>query len=315
MGGAGRMNPRRALLGLIVFAAAGQSPWAGAAGSIPEVTMSTENQARMGVTVSTLERRSRADVVHAYVRAVDIVPLLALASDLQAARAALDVSEAELSRLATLASQAQSASARDVESARSAAAAAGSRLSLLRRRLRVEWSTDLAGEVEQSEGLVESLSQGETVLLRADAPTRPAGVVGQVVINAGKDRAPLVAEPIGRSGTIDARMQTIGLYALLRSGGADRVRPGGVFEGEIRTSDVSQGFLLPRASVVRIDGSSWVYVQTGTTTFQRRALSGARPVPEGWFVSDHFQEGDIVAVSGAESLLAVEGAPESSAPD
>jgi hypothetical protein len=277
----------------------------------PEVVISAENQVRMGVTVTTLEAQARADVLHAYVRAVDIIPLLSLASDIEVAGAAADASAAELARLSALAAQDQGASARDLERARSIALADGSRLDLLRRRLRVEWSADLARRIEKSTGLLETLSRSDLALVRADVPDRPEGVTGEVVFRPDAGRPSLRAEPVGLSGTVDPQLQTVGLYALAQVRGQAVVRPGRVFDGEIRTAEVTQGFLVPRSAVVRVGESVWAYVQTSRTTFQRRLISASRPLPDGWFEAEGFDASDHVAVTGAESLLAVERTAES----
>ncbi|MEZ5559738.1 MAG: hypothetical protein R3E86_14495 [Pseudomonadales bacterium] len=303
------------MLAILALSAGAGSAEAPTADSGPSVELSAEQMQRMGVAVQPLAARSIGESVPVYVRAVDIVPLLALQSDLRATRSAVAASQRELDRLSQLAAQDASASARSVEAARAAAAADASRLELLERRSRIEWSPELAARIQAAPQLVESLARGETALVRADAPGRPNGVDGEVTIEIGSGATPVTGEPVGRCATADPRMQTIGLYAMVSGAGAAFVRPGRVFDGEVRTAQRTVGVVLPRSAVVRVDGSSWVYLRTADSTFQRRVLKDARVIDDGWFARQGFEPGDVVVVAGAESLYAVESGQNSTQAD
>jgi len=279
------------------------------------VSIGVDDVERMGVAVQVLTEQTANGSVPAFVRAVDIVPLLALDSDLRATETSVAASRSELARLTTLAAEDDGASARAVEAAKAVAAADEATLELLRRRLRLEWSPALASRVEASTAFVRSLARGDTALVRADAPGYPDGVLGEVAIQVHPESVPLIARPIGLAGAADARMQTIGLYALVDGDGAVVVKPGRVFNGEIRTSEVFEGVIVPRGAVVRSDGTGWVYVRLAPTTFERRPLGPSRLVAQGWLVTQTLAAGDALVVTGAESLLAVETAQHAGDPD
>jgi hypothetical protein len=69
------------------------------------------------------------------------------------------------------------------------------------------------------------------------------------------------------------------------------------------------GVLLPRAAIVRWNGLDWAYVATGTTRFERRAVTPRAMTPAGWLVGAPFKPGERVVVQGAEALVAVDAAP------
>jgi hypothetical protein len=280
------------------------------------VSISPEDQTRMGVKVEALATRTISDAVPAYIRAVDIGPLLALNADLLTARAAHAMSASEYARLSKLASQDQSASAQSVEAARAAALGDEAKVSLLARRLAFEWSPALVAQIASGDtSLIEALASGEAALIRADAPQRPDGIVGEIAADVVREEAPIVAAPLGLSGAADPRMQTVGLYAVVRGAGAAALRPGKVFNGYIRTPESISGVVIPRSAIVRLDGASWAYVQTGEGVFARREILGARRIEDGWFVEEGFSDGEKIVVAGAESVVAVERADESAEAD
>lgn len=167
---------------------------------------------------------------------------------------------------------------------------------------------------EDRAALIDAAAAGEAAIVRADAPERPDGVVGPVVIEMGAE-ATLTAEPLGLAGAADPRMQTLGVLAVVRGEAAAALRPGRVISGAIETSGQVSGVLIPRAAVVRLDGADWAYVRTGAETFERREISDPVPVADGWLVAGGFAPGDAVVDQGAGSLIALERADESAETD
>lgn len=280
------------------------------------VTAPAADQARLGITSTKLEtQRVNADV-SAIIRSVDPVPLAVLYSDLLAATAAAAASGSELQRIAGLAAQDRSASQQALELARARAAADAAAVSLLRQRLALEWGPEfLTLSDESRRNLVDEISSGAAALLRADAPERPAGVAGKVFIELSDNIEIAATEVLGLSGTADQRMQTIGLYCVLRGEPAKELRPGRVLNGRIQTEATTTGVVLPRSALIRTEGRTWAYVRTGQQTFVRREVVGGWSVPDGWFVDKGFEPGTAVVDKGAGSLAAFEVADELAEPD
>ncbi len=271
------------------------------------VSLSEPAQERMGVESEALAERTTHDSVPAVIRTIDPGPLAMLDSDLAGATIAAASSDQELQRTSSLAAQDQSASQQALEAARAKAAADNASLTLLRRRLALEWSPAFgAMTAEQRSALVNAVAAGSAALLRADAPQHPEGIEGRVLVEATAGQPPIAADPLGLSGTADPRMQTIGLYCVVRGTQAGTLRPGRVFSGSIETGSKITGVVLPRSAIVRLDGSDWVYVRTGDESFERREVVDAHQMQDGWFVPAGFPPGTEVVVRGAGSLVALE---------
>lgn len=279
-------------------------------GDVP-VTVPSADQARLGIASTVLESRPVNASVDAIVRSVDPLPLAVLNSDLVAATAAAAASDSELERVAGLVAQDRSASQQALELARARAAADAAAVSLLHRRLELEWGPAFAALADDArQQLIDDISSGAAALLRADAPERPDGVIGRVFVDFGDDAEIDTMELVGLSGTTDQRMQTIGLYCVVRGDRAKALRPGRVLSGRIETDAVLTGVVLPRSALIRSNGKVWVYVRTGEQEFVRREVVGGLPVADGWYVEDGFDPGTAIVVVGAGSMSAFERADE-----
>ncbi len=275
------------------------------------VTLRAADQQKLGVVIAVLDAREIAQTETAFIRVLDPAPLAVLEADRAAAAAAARASQNQLKRALKLAGEDQSASQQSVEAARAQAAADQSRLELLSRRLTFEWGQDIAAMTDPARAmLLSDLVGGGAALLRADAPQRPNGIAGAVILNAEAGQAVTVSETLGFAGAADSRMQTIGLYAVARGEETAALRPGRVFTGGIETNRKTAGVVIPREANVRLDGAAWAYFQTGEETFERRELVGATLIADGWFVAEGAGPGDRLVVKGAGSLLAVERADE-----
>jgi len=70
--------------------------------------------------------------------------------------------------------------------------------------------------------------------------------------------------------------------------------------------EAQSGVRVPREAVVRFNGTTWVYVQTGDDTFQRTEVALDRPLANGWFVRAGLKPQDKVVSAGAQQLLSEE---------
>jgi hypothetical protein len=67
-----------------------------------------------------------------------------------------------------------------------------------------------------------------------------------------------------------------------------------------------KGLIVPTPAVVWSEGKAWVYQQTATDRFARRAVPTDIPVKRGFFVTEGFSPGDKLVVQGAQALLSEE---------
>ncbi|ADM10836.1 hypothetical protein PB2503_00345 [Parvularcula bermudensis HTCC2503] len=275
------------------------------------VTMSPEDQTRLGVEETVMTATEAPQALPAIVQVLDAGALAALDADLATALAAAGASQRDYQRTLGLARNDQSASRAAVEAARSKAEGDEARASLLRRRLALEWGPAIAAMSAQDRAsLLDAIATGDAALLRADSLEAPGGLVGTVTITL-PDRQTATAEPIGLTGSASTRLQTIGTLAVLRGPEALSLRSGRSLGGTIDSGESLTGILLPREAIVRLDGDAWAYVETGPDTFFRQQIVSPRIVADGWLVTTVFTPGDRVVTSGAGALLAVERADES----
>lgn len=275
------------------------------------ITLEKADQDRLGVKTTPLAATTMTASAPAFVRVLDPAALGVLDGDLAAAEAAAGASGKERDRLARLAAADASASRQAAEAAAAKASADAAQALALKRRLSVEWAPALASmTANERASLINDLIAGNAALLRADALGVSAPAAKEVAVLVG-DAAPVIGTPIGRGGAADPRMRTVGVIAVAKGAGVERLPPGGAFEGRISGGGQVGGVVLPRSAIIRLDGADWAYVKTGEAAFERRELAGATRTEEGWFVSAGFAAGDQLVTGGAGSLLGVERSDES----
>jgi len=70
--------------------------------------------------------------------------------------------------------------------------------------------------------------------------------------------------------------------------------------------DSVAGVVVPETAAVMSEGKYWCYIEKKPGTFQRSEIDTARPVPEGYFVTEGVAAGDKVVTTAAGQLLARE---------
>ena len=96
-------------------------------------------------------------------------------------------------------------------------------------------------------------------------------------------------------------------YLFLVTPNPSRLAPGAAVTGFLSLPGEAQsGVAVPRDAVVRFNGATWVYVQTGEDTFQRTEVALDRPLENGWFVREGLKPQDKVVIVGAQQLLSEE---------
>jgi hypothetical protein len=117
---------------------------------------------------------------------------------------------------------------------------------------------------------------------------------------------PIEARFVGAATAIDPQTQGQGFLFLVESNGARLVANAAV-EGFIKLpGDAQSGVAVPRNSVIRFNGATWIYRQTGDETFQRTEVALDRPLDNGWFVREGLKPQDKVVTVGAQQLLSEE---------
>jgi len=96
-------------------------------------------------------------------------------------------------------------------------------------------------------------------------------------------------------------------FLLLISPNSLKLVPGLALTGLLSLpGEPRSGVLLPRSAVVRYNGATWIYLQTGEETFQRTQVALDSPLQDGWFVEKGLKPKDKVVTVGGQQLLSEE---------
>ena len=173
-------------------------------------------------------------------------------------------------------------------------------------RVGLEWGPGLQRLSDaRRQALVDALSRGRAALVQVDTPDSQGQAGARAVeidIGSGSVRAPV----LGPSRTAEARLQSSGLIALVSGPQAVLFSVGLTQSARIDQPSRQTGVLLPRAALIRYEGSDWAYVLRAPGRFERRQVQTPAAEKDGDFVAQGFRAGEQVAVGGVAALFAAE---------
>lgn len=106
---------------------------------------------------------------------------------------------------------------------------------------------------------------------------------------------------------MDPQTQQQGILFSAGQSAVSRLTPGEAVTVFIKMpGETVSGVVVPASAVLRHEGASWVYVQTGTNQFARTEISPDRQTDGGWFVSENLSATNRIVISGAQSVLSAE---------
>jgi hypothetical protein len=263
-----------------------------------------EKRSAAGLVLAKPAAATLAPEVRAFGRVLDPAPGIALAAELETARAAMAASEKELARAQKLFSADGNGSAQAVESAQSAAARDRAAFNSARGRFIATFGRALVDSANLDQ-MVAALEQG-VALARVDVlpGDEPAPNPKTVRIGAVGREEMFDAPVLGAAPTVDPQVGGQGFFVLLRdhplaAGTALRAVLPGVGEPQ-------SVLTVPRTAVVYHEGSAWVYVSGDKNTFARKRLTLGRTVGDAIAVTDGLDASDDVVTTGAQQLLSTE---------
>jgi hypothetical protein len=307
------MTPRPAsrlafpLVMLLAFAAATVA-WADADDEkVKPVKLPSEIQQKLGLKSEPLKAKVEAASLSGFVKVLDPGPLAQLDSDIDAAEAAAQASQAEFERSQALNKDGQVVATKQVEAARAQARADATKLALLRRRLGLEWGDGIARmSGRQRAQLLADIVAGRAALVRIDTPSGE-GLAGLKTVEL--DLGPLGrvrATVLGTARSADPRLLSPGVIAAARGPGVRSLQTGLSAPVKLAASAPVSGVLVPRAALLRSKGETWVYVRTAGDSFLRKEVEHGRSGQDGLFAPEGFKAGEQVVTQGAAALFAAE---------
>ena len=268
------------------------------------VSLDLKAQDLIGLQVARPASATLPLEIRAYGRVLDSAALVSLYDDGLAARAALQASQQQYLRLKQLAAQ-NNASALALETAEAQLKHDQSALETAKAQLMAASSTAILSE---SEIFFSDLAGQKAVLIRLDTPAGdwPADSPTSALLLPPVASQPLGADFIGRAGATDPMVQGAG-FVFIVTNAPPTLTPGLAITGFLQLpGGLENGWIIPEASVVRTDGSDWIYVQADQTNFERRKIVLDRPVNDGWFVTNNIAPDDNIVIFGAQVLLSEE---------
>ncbi|MBO9560911.1 MAG: hypothetical protein J7515_20295 [Caulobacter sp.] len=272
-----------------------------------EVEMDAPTQKRLSVATAPLAAARRQVDATGFARVLDPVPLATLDGDLVTAASAAAASRAEAARTKALAAADATVSLKTAQAAQAQASADAAKLTLLRRRVGLEWGPAFASDAGRSR-LIAELVAGRAVLVRIDAPVGASGIRNARMQLSGGESVGVAI--LGPARTADPRVQTGGLIGVVRGPVASRLGVGLSAPVTLAGATGGAGVVVPRSALIRTAGQTFAYVRKDATHFERRPLVAPTPQAEGLFSAGGFAPGERVVVSGASALLAAETAPK-----
>lgn len=271
------------------------------------VTIESKLQPTIGLEFAKLEAQQLSPETKAYGHVLDPASLASMVADLLTAQAAGQASEAEFKRVKTLAAQ-NNASERALQSAQATAVHDQTQIQATRLKLMAGWGNAIAQRNDLPQ-FVQSLGSLDSALVQLELPAGevlPGTPTAARVYALDTETNPVPAELIGPAPMVDPQMQGRG-FLLLVSPNALKLVPGAAVTGLLSLpGEARSGVLLPRSTVVRFNGATWIYLVTGEETFQRTEVALDSPLPNGWFVAGGLKPGDKVVSVGGQALLSEE---------
>ncbi|MGE0023339.1 MAG: hypothetical protein AB7S70_06895 [Hyphomicrobium sp.] len=289
---------RRAALILVLALAACEEPRSEA------YTPENEISAFKPVAVA-LEPAEAAQKIDGIATLVSPDALTQLNSEIRAAEIAFAFSQRTVERFKGTSSLGE----HRLDNAERQAATDATQVALLELKLRNAWGETapfLAASNRQR--LVDELSSGKTTLVRVDFPRaveRDPKNVRIAPLGGGEETALTEVWP-APSGNL--AMPGTSFFGIMPTGPG--LRPGDRAKVTAERSTPTSGVIVPAAAMVVHAGESWCYVETEPGEFERRRVSLAMPVAEGYLTKD-FSPGTKVVVQGASALLSREAEPGS----
>lgn len=282
------------------------------------VRLDAETQRIMGLRVAPLEPAELAPELKAFGQVLDAAPLAELVVELGRAQLEFDARHAELERMKVLKQQ-NNASIKAFQAAENAYQQSQTAAAAVRLKIRNGWGEKLVemtgpmvvpvGSQRKLDSSLSDLVDGRKVLVQVEL-TAEEHLDQQPdsarLVPLSDDTVPVQAEYFDTTRTADPHTRSRGLLFLVETT-RPRLVPGMALSAFVKTDGAAMaGVLLPRSAVVRFNGATWVYLQTGSDTFVRQEVTLDRPLERGWFVRGSLSADSKVVMTGAQQLLSEE---------
>lgn len=273
--------------------------------------MTASQSSAAGITLVHPVKASAAARIDGYGEVLDAASLIGDAGKLASTRAAARAANAEEQRLSALYNNGAEASLRALESAQAAQIEASTQAQMASSSFALQWGPIAKLSDAQRARLIEAVTSGRSILLRADLPGRlRLGTVPQTAM-VSVDGTPVAARVLGPLQRSATDSQSVGL--LLQIDHA----PGGIGAGARVLVSLQggsdKGVLVPSAALLYGEHGAYVYRRVSDTT-SRNGKQQFTPVPvkllqaagDAWLVQG-VDDDDFIVANGAGVLWSLQG--------
>lgn len=285
---------------------------------LPAITLDAASQKSSGIAVIP----QHATAHHQEIQAIGTVLLIqdlsalrtgivAAQSQVAAASAAAQASQAEYQRLLVLHREEQDVSTRTLQAGESSRRAdtatlqaAQAALAAARQNASQQWGPVLTRAAAENSTLYTRLVNQQDVLLQVVLPAGAdlAQPPSQVRVQLRRDTF-VTARLVAAATRTDARLQGASFFYVAPAAG---LLPGSSLTVFLPVGAAKPGSMIPTSAIVWWQGSAWVYSRRRADLFVRRELPADQAVQDGWFVPAGFAGGEPVVVTGAQLLFSEE---------
>jgi hypothetical protein len=281
-----------------------------ASGNPDRPALSSEQQQAVGISVLHPLRASSGEHIEGYGEVLDAASLITDAGHLASTRAAAHAADTEAARLQTLYNGGADASLRAVESAQAAQIEAQTQAQIASSSFALQWGPLARLSEVQRRALIEAVSSGETLLLRADLPGRLR--LGTVPKSATLhvDGTQVSARVLGTLQRSASESQSVAL--LLQVDHAPTGLGAGARLLVSLAGEANGGVLVPNAALLYGEQGAYVYRQLPSKTPDGKQQYAPVPVKllqsagNAWLV-EGIDTDDTIVANGAGVLWSLQG--------
>jgi hypothetical protein len=273
------------------------------------LSLTSSQQQAVGLRTERPLPLTTAPPIQAFGTVLDPVALVTDMGRVDSTQVAAAAAAADVARLERLYHDDTQASLKAVQAAQAQSVEAAAQARAAALSFRLQWGPLAAWSEAQRRSLLEAVSQGELLLLRADVPGQRLGgaIDRRAVVEV--DGVNIAARVLGQLPRTDASSQSLG-WLLQLERNPEALGPGAHVAVRLQAA-ATAGLLVPATALLYSEHGTYVYRQlddAGADTFHYAAVA-VRPlarVGSAWLV-DGLERTDRVVVEGAGVLWSQQG--------
>ncbi len=270
------------------------------------VAIEPELQKQFGVKTIPLSKSTFTNELTAFGTVIDVSPLVATLTELNAANINLDYANREYQRVKALYEAGQNAPYKNVEVALAEVKRIEESIKGIKNKTLIQWGKEIADN-KDFEAFLKPFIEGKQCLVRisllpGQSVSNPPKTAKISIIGDNKNDFKSVFFSMPK--IVDAGDFTKSFIYTIEG---TNLPTGLKIEARlIPEENKISGIFIPEDAVVQINGINWAYKKINEDSFQRFPIEQGYPIKGGFIVKTGWTEKDIVVIGGAQMLLSEE---------